>query len=152
MFLKKGSRNITLYPKGVVLGFCAGQPVYPRTCVQSLHTARQWLQEWLQIKKGETPAKVWTCNIFCSEGSSIYDNFRWFSFEYIISHLWYLCNNVFFPGFEAFTKSSQGMFFQSYIIGRWLFGRAQHCNVWEMQDKDITVALYCGLDCAKVDC
>lgn len=48
----------TLYPKGPVLGFCAGQPVYPRTCVQSLHTAERWLREGLQIKKGETPAKV----------------------------------------------------------------------------------------------
>lgn len=48
----------TLYPKGPVLGFCAGQPVYPRTCVQSLHTAERWLREGLQIKKGETPVKV----------------------------------------------------------------------------------------------
>lgn len=48
----------TLHPKGPVLGFCAGQPVYPRTCVQNLHTAERWLREGLQIKKGETPAKV----------------------------------------------------------------------------------------------
>ncbi|KAH9315907.1 hypothetical protein KI387_024534 [Taxus chinensis] len=48
----------TLYPTGPVLGYCAGKPVYPRTCVQNLHTAERWLREGLQVKKGEAPAKI----------------------------------------------------------------------------------------------
>ncbi|XP_057838379.2 DNA repair protein RAD4 isoform X2 [Cryptomeria japonica] len=48
----------TLYPKGPVLGYCAGKPVYPRTCVQILHTADRWLREGLQVKKGEAAAKI----------------------------------------------------------------------------------------------
>eukprot|EP00252_Welwitschia_mirabilis_P020330 TRINITY_DN4959_c0_g1_i1.p1 TRINITY_DN4959_c0_g1~~TRINITY_DN4959_c0_g1_i1.p1 ORF type:complete len:1028 (+),score=241.22 TRINITY_DN4959_c0_g1_i1:204-3287(+) len=48
----------TLYPKGPVLGYCAGLPVYSRSSVQTLHTASSWLREGLQIRKGETPAKV----------------------------------------------------------------------------------------------
>ncbi|PIM99605.1 hypothetical protein CDL12_27898 [Handroanthus impetiginosus] len=47
-----------LYPKGPVLGFCSGHPVYPRACVQTLHTKERWLREGLQVKAGEVPAKV----------------------------------------------------------------------------------------------
>jgi xeroderma pigmentosum group C-complementing protein len=48
----------TLHPKGPVLGFCAGLPVYPRTCVQTLHTPDRWLREGRKVKQGETPVKV----------------------------------------------------------------------------------------------
>lgn len=47
-----------MYPKGPVLGFCSGHPVYPRTCVQTLHTKERWLREGLQVKVDELPAKV----------------------------------------------------------------------------------------------
>ncbi|KAH9538704.1 hypothetical protein CY35_15G019900 [Sphagnum magellanicum] len=47
----------TLHPKGPVLGFCAGLPVYPRTCVQTLHTPDRWLREGRKVKQGETPVK-----------------------------------------------------------------------------------------------
>ncbi|RAL53031.1 hypothetical protein DM860_016266 [Cuscuta australis] len=47
-----------LHPKGPVLGFCSGHPVYPRTCVQTLHTKQRWLREGLQVKANELPAKV----------------------------------------------------------------------------------------------
>ncbi|CAA0831228.1 DNA repair protein Rad4 family [Striga hermonthica] len=47
-----------LYPKGPVLGFCSGHAVYPRTCVQTLHTKERWLREGLQVKAGEVPVKV----------------------------------------------------------------------------------------------
>ncbi|XP_031094662.1 DNA repair protein RAD4 [Ipomoea triloba] len=47
-----------LYPKGPVLGFCSGHPVYPRTCVQTLHTKERWLRDGLQVKANELPAKV----------------------------------------------------------------------------------------------
>ncbi|XP_073293552.1 DNA repair protein RAD4 isoform X1 [Primulina huaijiensis] len=47
-----------IYPKGLVLGFCSGHAVYPRTCVQILHTRQMWLREGLQVKADELPAKV----------------------------------------------------------------------------------------------
>ncbi|XP_051141055.1 DNA repair protein RAD4 [Andrographis paniculata] len=47
-----------LYPKGPVLGFCSGHPVYPRTCVQLLHTKERWLREGKQVKAGEVPVKI----------------------------------------------------------------------------------------------
>lgn len=47
-----------LYPKGPVLGYCAGQPVYPRSCVQNLHTAEHWLREGRKVIPGEEPYKV----------------------------------------------------------------------------------------------
>ncbi|EPS64981.1 hypothetical protein M569_09796, partial [Genlisea aurea] len=47
-----------LHPKEPVLGYCGGHPVYPRTCVQKLHTKEMWLREGLQVKAGESPAKV----------------------------------------------------------------------------------------------
>jgi xeroderma pigmentosum group C-complementing protein len=48
----------TLYPKGPVLGYCAGYPVYPRACVQVLHTPDYWLREGFKVKSGESPVKV----------------------------------------------------------------------------------------------
>ncbi|XP_068659327.1 DNA repair protein RAD4 isoform X2 [Aristolochia californica] len=47
-----------LHPKGPVLGFCSGHPVYPRTCVQNLQSKQRWLREGLQVKANEKPAKV----------------------------------------------------------------------------------------------
>ncbi|KAF6150218.1 hypothetical protein GIB67_000092 [Kingdonia uniflora] len=47
-----------LHPKGPVLGYCSGYPVYPRTCVQTLQTKQRWLREGLQVKANESPAKV----------------------------------------------------------------------------------------------
>ncbi|CAH9133565.1 unnamed protein product [Cuscuta epithymum] len=47
-----------LYPKGPVLGFCSGHPVYPRTCVQTLQTKQRWLRDGLQVKANEPPAKI----------------------------------------------------------------------------------------------
>ncbi|MCD9643768.1 hypothetical protein HAX54_031467 [Datura stramonium] len=47
-----------LYPKGPVLGFCSGHPVYPRSCVQTLQRKERWLREGLQVKANEIPAKV----------------------------------------------------------------------------------------------
>ncbi|XP_039690215.1 DNA repair protein RAD4 isoform X2 [Medicago truncatula] len=46
-----------LHPKGPVLGFCSGHPVYPRTCVQTVMTKERWLREGLQVKPNEHPAK-----------------------------------------------------------------------------------------------
>ncbi|XP_038874852.1 DNA repair protein RAD4 isoform X2 [Benincasa hispida] len=46
-----------LHPKGPVLGFCSGHPVYPRTCVQMLKTKQKWLREGLQVKSNELPVK-----------------------------------------------------------------------------------------------
>ncbi|XP_028799917.1 DNA repair protein RAD4-like [Neltuma alba] len=47
-----------LHPKGPILGFCSGLPVYPRTCVQTIKTKGRWLREGLQVKASEHPAKV----------------------------------------------------------------------------------------------
>ncbi|XP_048501993.1 DNA repair protein RAD4 isoform X2 [Beta vulgaris subsp. vulgaris] len=47
-----------LYPKGPILGFCSGHAVYPRTCVQTLHTKERWLREGMQVKENELPSKV----------------------------------------------------------------------------------------------
>ncbi|CDP01628.1 unnamed protein product [Coffea canephora] len=47
-----------LHPKGPILGFCSGHPVYPRTCVQTLHTKERWMREGLQVKADELPAKT----------------------------------------------------------------------------------------------
>ncbi|GMH05162.1 hypothetical protein Nepgr_007002 [Nepenthes gracilis] len=51
-----------LHPKGPVLGFCSGHPVYPRSCVQALHTKERWLHEGLQVRANELPAKVVASN------------------------------------------------------------------------------------------
>lgn len=47
-----------LHPKGPILGFCSGHPVYPQTCVQTLHTKERWMREGLQVKANELPAKT----------------------------------------------------------------------------------------------
>ncbi|RDX74721.1 DNA repair protein RAD4, partial [Mucuna pruriens] len=46
-----------LHPKGPMLGFCSGHPVYPRTCVQTVKTKERWLREGLQVKPNEHPVK-----------------------------------------------------------------------------------------------
>ncbi|XP_058078380.1 DNA repair protein RAD4 isoform X2 [Magnolia sinica] len=52
------TRYQILHPKGPILGYCSGHPVYPRTCVQTLQTKHRWLREGLQVKENECPAKV----------------------------------------------------------------------------------------------
>ncbi|XAR73544.1 hypothetical protein NMG60_11007543 [Bertholletia excelsa] len=47
-----------IHPKVPILGFCSGHPVYPRSCVQILHTKERWMREGLQIRANELPAKV----------------------------------------------------------------------------------------------
>lgn len=47
-----------LHPKGPVLGYCSGHPVYPRSCVRTLQTRQKWLREGLQVMANEVPAKV----------------------------------------------------------------------------------------------
>ncbi|KAJ4959610.1 hypothetical protein NE237_019520 [Protea cynaroides] len=47
-----------LHPRGPIVGYCSGHPVYPRTCVQTLQTKQRWLREGLQVKANESPAKV----------------------------------------------------------------------------------------------
>lgn len=51
-------KNQVLHPKGPVLGFCTGHPVYPRSCVQTLQSRHAWLREGLQVRENESPAKV----------------------------------------------------------------------------------------------
>uniref|UniRef100_A0A0A9DIQ6 Rad4 beta-hairpin domain-containing protein n=1 Tax=Arundo donax TaxID=35708 RepID=A0A0A9DIQ6_ARUDO len=53
-------KNQILHPKGPVLGFCKGHPVYPRSCVQTLQSRHGWLREGLQVRENELPAKVVT--------------------------------------------------------------------------------------------
>uniref|UniRef100_A0ACD6AK52 Uncharacterized protein n=1 Tax=Avena sativa TaxID=4498 RepID=A0ACD6AK52_AVESA len=53
-------KNQVLHPKGPVLGFCKGHPVYPRSCVQTLQSRHGWLLEGLQVRENESPAKVVT--------------------------------------------------------------------------------------------
>uniref|UniRef100_A0A0D9X811 Rad4 beta-hairpin domain-containing protein n=1 Tax=Leersia perrieri TaxID=77586 RepID=A0A0D9X811_9ORYZ len=53
-------KNQVLHPKGPVLGFCKGNPVYPRSCVQTLQSRHGWLREGLQVRENELPAKVVT--------------------------------------------------------------------------------------------
>ncbi|KAH7423576.1 hypothetical protein KP509_12G062000 [Ceratopteris richardii] len=47
-----------LHPRGPILGYCGGHPVFPRACVQDLHTAERWLREGLMVKQEELPAKI----------------------------------------------------------------------------------------------
>uniref|UniRef100_A0A1J3J9U5 DNA repair protein complementing XP-C cells-like protein n=1 Tax=Noccaea caerulescens TaxID=107243 RepID=A0A1J3J9U5_NOCCA len=51
-------KNQILHPKGPVVGYCSGHPVYPRTCVQTLKTKQRWLQDGLQLKANEVPLKI----------------------------------------------------------------------------------------------
>ncbi|XP_015696104.1 DNA repair protein RAD4 isoform X2 [Oryza brachyantha] len=53
-------KNQVLHPKGPVLGFCKGHPVYPRSCVQTLQSRHGWLREGLQVRENELPAKIVT--------------------------------------------------------------------------------------------
>nr|CAD1826547.1 unnamed protein product [Ananas comosus var. bracteatus] len=52
------TKNQILHPKGPVLGYCSGHPVYPRSCVQTLQTRQKWLREGLQVRESEEPAKI----------------------------------------------------------------------------------------------
>ncbi|KAK0598443.1 hypothetical protein LWI29_034755 [Acer saccharum] len=52
------NKHQIIHPKGPILGFCSGHPVYPRTCVQTLKTKERWLREALQVKADEHPVKV----------------------------------------------------------------------------------------------
>ncbi|XP_074588745.1 DNA repair protein RAD4 isoform X2 [Curcuma longa] len=51
------SKTQVLHPKGPILGYCSGHPVYPRSCVKTLQTKQKWLREGLQVRAAETPAK-----------------------------------------------------------------------------------------------
>lgn len=53
-------KNQIFHPKGPVLGFCKGHPVYPRSCVQTLQSRHGWLREGLQVRENELPAKMVT--------------------------------------------------------------------------------------------
>ncbi|XP_024980877.1 DNA repair protein RAD4 isoform X2 [Cynara cardunculus var. scolymus] len=57
-----------LHPKGPILGFCSGHPVYPRACVQMLHTKERWLREGLQLKVDELPVKVLKRSVKLNKG------------------------------------------------------------------------------------
>ncbi|KAI9598569.1 Rad4 beta-hairpin domain 3-domain-containing protein [Syncephalis fuscata] len=46
-----------LYPREPIIGHIRGEPVYPRSCVQQLHTTETWLREGRQVKEGENPIK-----------------------------------------------------------------------------------------------
>lgn len=52
------TRYQVLHPKGPILGFCSGHAVYPRSCVQTLHTKERWIREGLQVREDEIPVKV----------------------------------------------------------------------------------------------
>ncbi|KAI3936207.1 hypothetical protein MKW92_010855 [Papaver armeniacum] len=52
------TKNQILHPKSPILGYCSGHPVYPRNCVQTLHSQHRWLREALQVKASEKPAKL----------------------------------------------------------------------------------------------
>ncbi|XP_020269305.1 DNA repair protein RAD4 isoform X2 [Asparagus officinalis] len=52
------TKHQILHPKGPVLGYCSGHPVYPRSCVQTLQTKQKWLRMGLQVKVNELPAKT----------------------------------------------------------------------------------------------
>ncbi|XP_023735483.1 DNA repair protein RAD4 [Lactuca sativa] len=57
-----------LHPKGPILGFCSGHPVYPRASVQILHTKEKWLREGLQLKVNELPVKVLERSVKVNKG------------------------------------------------------------------------------------
>ena len=67
-----------LHPKGPILGFCSGLPVYPRSCVQTLKTKSRWLREGLQVKINEHPAKVWYDLYRASAKFSLYKYFPFY--------------------------------------------------------------------------
>ncbi|KAJ6796495.1 DNA repair protein RAD4 isoform X1 [Iris pallida] len=47
-----------LHPRGPILGYCKGHPVYPRSCIQTVQTKHRWLKEGLQVRENEVPAKI----------------------------------------------------------------------------------------------
>ncbi|KAK7146079.1 hypothetical protein R3I93_013720 [Phoxinus phoxinus] len=48
-----------LYPStAAVLGYCRGEPVYSRDCVQTLHSRDTWLKEARTVRLGEEPYKM----------------------------------------------------------------------------------------------
>ena len=51
----------TLRPRTPVAGMIAGLPVFLRTCVRELQTARQWKLKGRKLSEGQldAPAKVW---------------------------------------------------------------------------------------------
>lgn len=63
-----------LHPKGPILGFCSGHPVYPRTCVQTLHTKERWMREGLQVKADELPAKTLKRSLKQSKEQAVEDD------------------------------------------------------------------------------
>lgn len=76
-----------LYPKGPILGFCSGHAVYPRTCVQTLHTKERWLREGMQVKENELPSKVgshlfYVCNFKRVQGVLMSDLFSGTAFAF----------------------------------------------------------------------
>jgi hypothetical protein len=62
----------TLYPKGPVIGYCAGQPVYRRACVQTLHTTNRWLRECRKLRVVESAAKIVKSRAVAKEGEDLY--------------------------------------------------------------------------------
>ncbi|XP_078180088.1 DNA repair protein Rad4 family isoform X1 [Carex rostrata] len=52
------TKNQKLHPRGPVLGYCSGHPVYPRSCVQTLQTRQKWMREGLQVRANQLPAKI----------------------------------------------------------------------------------------------
>uniref|UniRef100_A0A8C3AGH5 Xeroderma pigmentosum, complementation group C n=1 Tax=Cyclopterus lumpus TaxID=8103 RepID=A0A8C3AGH5_CYCLU len=48
-----------VYPStATVLGYCRGEPVYSRDCVQTLHSKDTWLKEARTVRLGEEPFKM----------------------------------------------------------------------------------------------
>ncbi|XP_067269806.1 DNA repair protein complementing XP-C cells isoform X2 [Pseudorasbora parva] len=48
-----------LYPStAAILGYCRGEPVYSRDCVQTLHSRDTWLKEARTVRLGEEPYKM----------------------------------------------------------------------------------------------
>ncbi|XP_051759714.1 DNA repair protein complementing XP-C cells isoform X2 [Ctenopharyngodon idella] len=45
-------------PTAAVLGYCRGEPVYSRDCVQTLHSRDTWLKEARTVRLGEEPYKM----------------------------------------------------------------------------------------------
>ncbi|TKS77279.1 DNA repair protein complementing XP-C cells [Collichthys lucidus] len=45
-------------PTATVLGYCRGEPVYSRDCVQTLHSKDTWLKEARTVRLGEEPYKM----------------------------------------------------------------------------------------------
>jgi xeroderma pigmentosum group C-complementing protein len=48
----------TIHPRGPILGYCKGEPVFRRDCVQTLKTQGAWIKEGRSIKTGEVCVKL----------------------------------------------------------------------------------------------